>query len=105
MLAHTMLARWIGPEMLIAEGEALELARAYLAWRQFYPGMLDPKTQALVNLAMVAGAMEGPRLMRAGARRSAERAARKQAEADAKGPAAPFGGPNIFPMGPPQRGA
>jgi hypothetical protein len=105
MLAHTFMARWLGPEMMITEAEALELSRAWVGWRSHYPMMMDPKTQALIHLGMVAGAIEGPRLMRASARKSAEKAAKRQADEATKGPNAPFQGQNIYPMGPAPRGA
>lgn len=80
-MGHMMAARWLGPEMMISEAEALELARAYVGWRKNYGGVLDPKTDALVTLIIAAAVVEGPRLMRVTSRRAAQKQAAKVAKA------------------------
>jgi hypothetical protein len=90
-----MMVNWFGPEFAITEAEALELSRAYAGWRQHYGGVFDPKTEALVTLLTVAGAIEGPRALRASARR---KAVRKQA-ADADAAHKRSTAPNVVPIG------
>lgn len=107
MLAHAMLANAVGPEFAVSEQEALQLAQAYVNWRKHYPGVLDPKTQALLSLILVAGTIEGPRMLRVTKRRATERATRKAAapvRAGVSNPAAPAGiytpptSPNVVTM-------
>jgi len=94
MFAHALLARGLGPEFLISEDEALDLAKAYVGWRQHYGGVLDPKTEALINLILVAAVIEGPRMMRVTGRRKAQKA---QAARE-KAASAASGAPRVVPM-------
>lgn len=95
-MMHAVLARWLGPEMQISEPEALQLARDYVGWRKHYGGIFDPRTEALITLAMTACAIEGPRLMRVAHRRKLARQAAK-AEAEARDMAP---GGTVIPMQP-----
>ena len=96
LMLHNILCRWLGPEMAISEPEALQLARDYCNWRKHYGGIFDPKTEALLTLAMTACAIEGPRLMRVSHRRSqAKRAAKAEAQARDMAP-----GGTVVPMQP-----
>jgi hypothetical protein len=82
LLVHGILSRW-APEFAITEADALELSKAYVGWRRYYGGVVDPKTEALMTLLMTAAIIYGPRLMRVSARMQSERAAaRAQAAAE-----------------------
>lgn len=89
-----MLAQRFGEEWRISESDAAELAKAWVGWRQHYGHIVDPKTEALLHLVMVAGVIEAPRLMRSAARTKA-----------AKTPQPPRMGPQVVPFGPPPGGA
>jgi hypothetical protein len=87
MLAHNSLAR-IAPEFEINEPDARQLAVGFCNWRRHYGGTFDPKTRDLLAFLGILAMIEGPRVMRAGNRRSAERKAAvvaKAAEAMAGG--------------------
>lgn len=57
MLAYATGAQ----ELRLETPEAKELAKAIGEVQEHYPLALDPKTQAWINLAMVAGFVYGPR--------------------------------------------
>lgn len=69
MFVHAALASATNiPEIAINDDEGKHLARAIADVQQHYGAVLDPKTQAWVNLAIVAGSMYLPRVMIARAR-------------------------------------
>jgi uncharacterized protein (DUF2236 family) len=61
------------PELAITEDEGKALAGAIAELQQHYNAVLDPKTQAWVNLAIVAGTVYVPRVGMARMRMKHER--------------------------------
>lgn len=73
MFVHAALAGATNiPELAITEDEGKNLARAIADVQAHYGAVLDPKTQAWVNLAIVAGATYVPRVGMARMRMQAE---------------------------------
>lgn len=61
---HTMAAAALKmPHLALGEEEAENLAKALAKVQEQYDVSLDPKTEAWINLAMVGGAVYGPRVL------------------------------------------
>lgn len=81
MLVHAALANMTGvPELQISDDEGKALAQAIAEVQSFYGNVIDPKTEAWMKLAIVAGSTYVPRVMIARQRMAYEKAQRETNE-------------------------
>lgn len=77
---HMVLANAVGiEELTLSPDESKELAKAVAEVQSHYDTVIDPKTMAWVQLAMVAGSVYGPRMIAFNIRKKREKTIKKPA--------------------------
>lgn len=75
-----VLANAVGiEELTLSPDESKELAKAVAEVQSHYDTVIDPKTMAWVQLAMVAGSVYGPRMIAFNIRKKREKTIKKPA--------------------------